>query len=581
MSQILQPPDAEESKTVNDRLARKPMTHEPPKPVPVPGQRLVNRYAVLKLVGEGGMGVVLAAYDEQLDRRVALKLLRQACAENSTLEARLVREAQAMARLSHPNVVAVYDSGRLEDGTFFIAMEYVAGVTLQDWCQQQRSWREVLGAYVEAGQGLAAAHAVGLIHRDFKPANVLVGRDGRVRVTDFGVARLEASSALDSWVSRPLVARKTPLTLPGHVVGTPYYLAPELLNEQPADGRSDLFSFCVALYEALYGQPPFAGATANERMRARLEGRLTPPPEKTQVPAWVGRAVMQGLGAEPQKRPASMQALLATLQNDPEVRKRNDPEVRKPSEGGLDRCPSCAARESRARKLRKLLKGLLQGFLPTVGAAFLVVRVAYPLIRSGTFASPPEPGFDYGRKALYMARLRDQLAEKPCDRPTVVEYVQALFSANNWRGSIQSTDNFISRCGKFPQLRSVTYSAHMRLSEYSLAVQDATELIESAPDNPGHWVWRAMAYDLSKAPDMALADFEKAFSLKPEQFYLADQLASAYERQRRHCDAHSVLLEHLKANGALAGQPKMETRLLRLMAEGKCTGKPDTRELKH
>jgi tetratricopeptide (TPR) repeat protein/predicted Ser/Thr protein kinase len=321
--------DGGDARTLNDRPVRKPTSQEPPKSpsLPVPGQRLVNRYAVLKTLGEGGMGVVLAAYDEQLDRRVALKLLRQVYAENSTLEARLVREAQAMARLNHPHVVAVYDSGRLEDGTFFIAMEYVAGVTLQAWCQQtQRSWREVLGAYLDAGRGLAAAHSAGLIHRDFKPANVLVGRDGRVRVTDFGVARLDSSFKGDS-VVRVLGAWKTPLTLPGHVVGTPYYLAPELFNSQPAGERSDLFSFCVALYEALYGQPPFAGATANERMRARQEGHLTPPPEKTQVPVWVGRAVMQGLSADPEKRPPSMQALIATLQNDPEVGRREWPRV--------------------------------------------------------------------------------------------------------------------------------------------------------------------------------------------------------------------------------------------------------------
>ena len=155
-----------------------------------PGCTLVGRYTVLERRGQGGMGVVLAAYDARLDRRVALKVLRRGPHGSAGEEARLEREAQAMAQLSHPHVVAVYDTGALEDGSLFIAMEYVAGQTLRQWCSRaERSWREVLEAYLAAGRGLAAAHAAGLIHRDFKPDNVLVGEDGRVRVTDFGLAR--------------------------------------------------------------------------------------------------------------------------------------------------------------------------------------------------------------------------------------------------------------------------------------------------------------------------------------------------------------------------------------------------------
>jgi serine/threonine-protein kinase len=298
-----------------------------------PGRVVAGRYTVLEVLGAGGMGLVLAAYDAKLDRRVALKLMHQRQGgtdrDNDTLGLRMVREAQAMAKLSHPNVVAVYDTGTLEDGNLFIAMEMVQGQTLRGWLlQEPRGWRQVLKVYVEAGRGLAAAHAVGLVHRDFKPDNVLVGQDGRVRVTDFGVARTELSSELPAPEEAPPPSPvkpetwETPLTVPGTVVGTPRYLAPELLQGSAADARSDLFAFCVALYEALYGQPAFTGADALERTRARLEGRVTPPPERTEVPEWVGRRVLSGLRADPAQRPATLAELLTALEEDPEARRR-------------------------------------------------------------------------------------------------------------------------------------------------------------------------------------------------------------------------------------------------------------------
>jgi len=186
-----------------------------------PGRTLAGRYTLLGTLGQGGMGLVLAAYDARLDRRVALKLLRSRRGSRSekTEEARLLREAQAMARLNHPNVVAVYDAGTLENGSVFIAMEYVQGQTLSRWRQQQeRSWREVLGVYLAAGQGLPAAHAAGLVHRDFKPDNVLVGEDGRVKVTDFGLARGEPTEPLPTPSGMKALSAAdwdTPLTLPG------------------------------------------------------------------------------------------------------------------------------------------------------------------------------------------------------------------------------------------------------------------------------------------------------------------------------------------------------------------------------
>jgi serine/threonine-protein kinase len=296
--------------------------------VPSPGHTLAGRYMVFEQLGQGGMGVVIAAYDTRLDRRVAIKLLRTGQPLEPTSsdgQARLVREAQAMARLNHPHVVAVYDAGSLEDGALYIAMEYVEGETLRRWCtRQKRSWREVLRAYLDAGRGLAAAHAAGLIHRDFKPDNVLVGSDGRVRVTDFGLARADSgpTSPEQPAPALPSETWDSALTEPGTLMGTPKYMAPELMRGEPAGVRTDLYAFCVSLYEALYEQLPFPGQSMAEYSRARREGRLSPPPAQSQVPAWVARTVAQGLQVDPLQRPASMEALLATLEKDPEVKRQ-------------------------------------------------------------------------------------------------------------------------------------------------------------------------------------------------------------------------------------------------------------------
>ena len=310
-----------------------PSSSEAPRSSPVstaPGQTLAGRYTVLNRLGQGGMGDVVAVYDSRLDRRVALKLLRRDWdpgLSQHDLETRMLREAQAMARLSHPNVVAIYDVGTLEDGAIFIAMEMVEGQTLRRWCEQApRSWREILTAYLDAARGLAAAHEAGLVHRDFKPENVLVGKDGRVRVTDFGLARAGTSSpetSSNTPLPLPPGALDSPLTLQGTLLGTPRYMAPELLRAGPADARSDLFAFCVALYEALYRQHPFSGATQAESTQAQLEGRVKPPPANTDVPAWVERTLVQGLRADPAQRPASMQKLVAALEVDLDARRRS------------------------------------------------------------------------------------------------------------------------------------------------------------------------------------------------------------------------------------------------------------------
>jgi serine/threonine-protein kinase len=286
---------------------------------------LAERYTVLHPLGHGGMGMVVAAYDARLNRRVALKLLRPRWSlDDSESQVRLLREAQAMARLSHPHVVQVYDSGRLEDDSVFIAMEHVEGQTLRQWLRQQpRPWSEVLPLFLEAGQGLAAAHAAGLVHRDFKPDNVLLGQDGRVRVTDFGVAQPQHEPDTGGPAQAPPLPRTwvEPLTETGKLMGTPRYMAPEQLKGQPVDARSDLFAFCVALYEALYGVCPFAGESVTELLEARTAGRLTLPPNQREVPAWLNQAMARGLRADPLQRPGSMHELLLVLRNAPAQRR--------------------------------------------------------------------------------------------------------------------------------------------------------------------------------------------------------------------------------------------------------------------
>ncbi len=257
------------------------------------GEKL-GRYVIIEVLGSGGMGVVYRAYDPDLDRRVALKRIRLSGGSAETLRAFLMREAQAMARLSHPNVVAVYDVGSAGDEVF-IAMELVEGQTLAQWQREKvRSWREIVPLFLQAGAGLAAAHAAGLVHRDFKPDNVLIGSDGRVRVTDFGLARLSSTPV------EP-VAR-------GAVVGTRAYMAPECLAGAPADERSDQFSFCVALHEALYGDRSSAAALP-------AVGRAGTP-RLQRGSGCLRDAVMRGLQQKPEDRHPGMEALLAELSRD-------------------------------------------------------------------------------------------------------------------------------------------------------------------------------------------------------------------------------------------------------------------------
>ncbi|MEM6293510.1 MAG: protein kinase [Myxococcota bacterium] len=271
-------------------------------PAVLPSGTALGHYDLQEVLGRGGMGVVYGAFDRRLSRSVALKVLRS----RTDAFARLRREASVMARLSHPNVAEVYDVGEA-DGRPYVVLERVEGPTLLEWrMSASRSVEDVLGVYAQAGRGLAAAHRAGLVHRDFKPTNAMLGEDGRVRVLDFGLA---ASAEDGSEPSRDSGATHRALA------GTPSYAAPEQLDGREATAASDQFSFCVALFEALADRKPFPGDTAAAR-RASMEreDRVPLPPE---IPRGISRALARGLQLDPRRRFASMDALLAALTSPP------------------------------------------------------------------------------------------------------------------------------------------------------------------------------------------------------------------------------------------------------------------------
>ena len=278
-----------------------------------------GRYVVLHEIGSGGMGVVYAAYDPELDRRVALKVLGEA-AGTDTGRARLIREAQTMARLSHPNVITVHDVGEV-GGRLFIAMELVAGCDLKRWLEQTRPWEDVLSVLIQAGRGLAAAHDQGLIHRDFKPANVLVGDDGLVRVLDFGLARrfgsvdeATAGDTGDHDLSSSHHSHTEQLTRTGAIAGTPAYMSPEQHARGELDGKSDQFSFCITAFEALFGERPFDGNGRMALMLQTTQGERRPVPRSTPVPTRISDAIIRGLEPKSSERWPDMQTLLQQLE---------------------------------------------------------------------------------------------------------------------------------------------------------------------------------------------------------------------------------------------------------------------------
>jgi eukaryotic-like serine/threonine-protein kinase len=304
---------------------------------PVSPGTVVGRFIVHRALGMGGAGVVYAAHDPELDRTIALKILHSELADHPDSRARFVREAQALARVSHPNVIAVYDIGVADERTF-IAMEYIAGRTFADWVASSRpSWPAILAVLLQAGRGLVAAHAAGLVHRDFKPGNLLVGKDGRVVVTDFGLARtvVEAEPPTREAPADPLARNRalaSSITRTGTVQGTPAYMAPEQRQGSPGDTRSDQFSFCVTLHEALFGEHPFLSASSSsqaspvestaERKDPLAERIPRAPSDARGVPLWVQRAIQRGLRWRPEERHPDMDSLLVALGRAPVLRRR-------------------------------------------------------------------------------------------------------------------------------------------------------------------------------------------------------------------------------------------------------------------
>ena len=301
----------------------------------------VGRYQVLEVVGEGGMGAVYAAYDPELDRRIALKVLHQAVDRDSASRGRqrLAREAQAMARLSHPNVITVHDVGTF-GGAVFVAMEFVEGRTLGKWREEEKpSLDALVDVFERAGRGVVAAHDAGLIHRDFKPQNVMVADDGRVRVLDFGLARPGGEEAIDpsGSFSGSFAVSSTghlsssgfdeALTAEGQVMGTPAYMAPEQHRGRPVDPRCDQFSFCVTLYEAAYGERPFGGGSASSLRKAVLAGVVRAAPEGSEVPEALRTVLLRGLSVAPDDRFPTMRDLLAAMREAVTTRKNKPARV--------------------------------------------------------------------------------------------------------------------------------------------------------------------------------------------------------------------------------------------------------------
>ncbi|MDB4958975.1 MAG: Serine/threonine protein kinase [Myxococcales bacterium] len=270
---------------------------------------MLGRFKLAGILGQGGMGIVYAAFDPELERKIALKVLRKAGDDDA--RARLLREARAMAKLSHPNVISVFEVGSA-DGDDFVAMELVDGETLGDWVRSaRRDTRAIIAAFIAAGHGLAAAHGAGLVHRDFKPSNVLRSRTGKIVVTDFGLARTaeaqDGASSGEPAIARPLAMH----TETGAILGTPAYMAPEQWTAGTMTAATDQFAFCVALWEALAEERPFAGATFHELRADVLAGS---PRAMDKIPRPLRPILRRGLATDAAQRWPSMTALLAVLE---------------------------------------------------------------------------------------------------------------------------------------------------------------------------------------------------------------------------------------------------------------------------
>lgn len=292
---------------------------------------------MLNKVGSGGFGDVYAAYDPDLDRKIAVKIMKTRENKLGTAREQLSREAQALAKLSHKNVLTVHDFGDV-GGDVFLAMEFVDGETLKEWFSKEtRTWEDVLSVMVPAGEGLAAAHHSGLVHSDFKPQNVLIDGEGEIRVADFGLAKALSRSRSNNTQLAEIedddipVRRETmiPKAREGgprgrrpSAAGSPAYMAPEQFKGSDVNELSDQFSYAVTVFEGLYGRRPYPQRTIRELKAAVLAGAYDPPPEDSNVPRWLRDVVLKGIAQEPSDRYASMDDFLAALQDDPAKRRK-------------------------------------------------------------------------------------------------------------------------------------------------------------------------------------------------------------------------------------------------------------------
>jgi hypothetical protein len=309
--------------------------YEPPK-IEFMFDRFDVREALL-----GGMGMVIEGVDVELERKVAIKLWSQ---DGPDARAALLAEAKTLARLTHPNVVTIYGTGHWRERVYFV-MEWIEGTDGHGWLKQPRTWQEVLEVFLAAGEGLAAAHDAGIQHRDFKPGNLLIGHDGRVVVADFGLAdSLAAVTPYDAFGLAAAFDHGAPGDAPDDadapddeldkevelfrqlmdnalkgvkVPGTRCYVAPERLRLDPGDARSDQFSFCVALWEALHGVCPYAGRSRSDVLKSIERGAIQSGPLTHQVPHWLSRVVRKGLADDSDQRYASMRELLQALRDEP------------------------------------------------------------------------------------------------------------------------------------------------------------------------------------------------------------------------------------------------------------------------
>jgi len=345
------------------------------------GERIVGRYRLDSLIGAGAMGSVYIATDAQLGREIAIKIVRSSAASSS---ARLSREARAMAQVKHSNVVTVFDAGDF-DGGVFIVMELVVGETLGTWLDKPRGWRDVVRMFEAAGRGLAAAHAAGIVHRDFKPANVLVDRTGRVAVTDFGLAFAPPSATPPE--SSPDLA----VTSTGAMLGTPLYMSPEAHRGAKVDGRADQFSFAVALYHALYGETPFDRESIGGLRDAVLAGDIAARPSATQVPIAVDRVIRRALAIDPEARYPTMDPLLDEL-----------------------------AAVTRPRRIARFA---------VAGAAVAIVAVAATLLVSSSRSPGPEPAAKSPRVAVLFDRIDNRSHDRRLDGAVALAIQNALYDS--------------------------------------------------------------------------------------------------------------------------------------------------------